>query len=124
MGFSRRCFDVEGLIEPNPDRLRNVAYSSPGQLTRASRVQATRPTLGEPRMITGHRRLGAAILIYLGVTGFLMSAAMGATLMARAGYERRCAGTGGWWDAGGGRCEARNQATWVRRHSENHRALR
>ncbi len=75
-------------------------------------------------MISGHRRLGAAVLIYVGVTGFLMSAAMGATLVARAGYERRCTGTGGRWNAGGGKCESPEDAAWVRRLSEANRALR
>jgi len=75
-------------------------------------------------MITGHRRLGAAVLIYVGVTGFLMSAAMGATLVARAGYERRCIGAGGRWNAGSGKCESSNDAAWVRRASEANRALR
>lgn len=75
-------------------------------------------------MITGHRRLGAAVVIYVGVTGFLLSAAMGATLVARAGYERRCIGAGGHWDAGGGKCDTGKDGAWVRRASEADRALR
>lgn len=55
-------------------------------------------------MALGLRCWGRALLIYVGVSGLLLAAAIGPAVAARARLARACEGVGGTWDVRGGRC--------------------